>query len=353
MKKSYFTLYFLILFSAFTSINAQEKEDKESKKVHFNAFPYLNYSNTLELFYGAGGLLTFKTAKNDTIPPISTVGSVYFRTTNGSWSAFAFSKLYFDEDKWRVMAASGTGKFNFQTYMEIPEEEPDFYDYSSRSTMAAVRVLRKIKGKNFAGIGYYFNTVETDFDELAIDSISTTHSLQFVYLNDTRNNVYYPTKGNYINVSISTYPKWMSNENNYNIISAYFNKYYSRSNSKNVWAFRAYTKFGTSALDFQKQVYLSGVDLRGYTDGKYRGNSKFDIQAEYRWNFAPKMGVVGFGGLGTLYGSDIDDFNGKLYSSIGAGFRYLAIKSTNMRLGFDVARGKDDFAFYFRIGEAF
>ena len=38
---------------------------------------------------------------------------------------------------------------------------------------------------------------------------------------------------------------------------------------------------------------------------------------------------------------------------MGLGARYTAVKSTNMRFGVDVARGKDDWAFYFRIGESF
>ena len=124
---------------------------------------------------------------------------------------------------------------------------------------------------------------------------------------------------------------------------------------QDVLALRAFAKFGTTDLDFQRQIVMQGVDLRGYTDGKYRGSQKYDVQAEYRYvpSAYPRLGMVAFAGVATIYGSSISDFNGKAYGSGGVGVRFTAVESSHLRLGMDLARGKDDWAIYFRLGEAF
>ncbi|MFV0344946.1 MAG: hypothetical protein ACK5IQ_01635 [Bacteroidales bacterium] len=65
------------------------------------------------------------------------------------------------------------------------------------------------------------------------------------------------------------------------------------------------------------------------------------------------MGLVGFAGLATIYGSDSPDFNWNIYPGAGVGYRYQAFKSVKFNIGLDAAVGKDDWGIYFRIGEAF
>lgn len=342
-------------FAQNDSTNSENVSDsiKEVKNVKFNPFPYFSHNKVLGYYYGGGGMLTYRLQKQDTISPRSTSGAFYVRTTNETWFSVLFTQMYFNEDKWRVIAATGTGLYNFQTYTELPDSEPDFYDYGSRSIMVSAKVYRKVFKKNYLGLGYYYSRTKTRFEEAETDSISKNNSLQMLFLRDTRDNVYYPKKGSKLNAMFTLYPDWMGNVNNFGIFNAYYNRYYGIRNDKDVLAVRAYAKVATSTLDFQRQVVINGIDLRGYTDGKYRGDGKVNIQAEYRWNFLPRIGLVGFGGVGTLYGSEFSEFNGSLYPSGGLGVRYLAIKSTQMRLGLDFARGKDDYAIYFRIGEAF
>lgn len=331
---------------------AKEKHKKEHK-VQISPIPYINYSQSQKFMYGLVGILTFKMSAKDTISPKSTVGASYIRTTRGTWFTAGFAQLFFDEDKWRVVLMAGTGTYNFQTYLDETGIEPGFYDYGSDTDVITARVLRKIYKKNYLGLAYFYNRVDTKFSELPIEQSVNSNAFQLIYLNDTRDGFYFPTHGNKAMVMVSFYPTWVGNNTDVAIVNANFNKYF-KTKRNDVIAARAYAKFGTGSLDFQRQVVFGQVDLRGYASGKYRGDGKFDVQGEYRYNFRnSRLGLVGFGGLGTLYGAEIDDFNWKLYPSIGAGFRYLAVKSTGMRFGMDVARGKDEWAFYFRIGESF
>lgn len=352
MKKYFLVLLILMGFSIEVEAQNDSLPTKHTKKIQFNPIPYVNYSQSQKFMYGLYGILTFNTKAHDELSPRSTFGGGYIRTTRGSWFGNAFAQLFFDQDKWRIVAMAGKGNYNFQTYIDEVGVPTDFYDYSSNTIVAVIRIMRKVYKRNYLGLGYYYNDVDTKFETLPIDSTLTSNALNVLYLNDSRDNVYFPHKGIKAMVMYTMYPEWMGNKKNFGILNAYLNKYISTPGN-NTWALRAMAKIGTTNLDFQRQIVISSVDLRGYTSGKYRGDAKMDIQAEFRYNLKPKFGLVGFGGLGTLFGSDIEEFNKKIYPSIGLGFRILAVKSTGMRFGMDVARGRDDWNFYFRIGEAF
>lgn len=112
-------------------------------------------------------------------------------------------------------------------------------------------------------------------------------------------------------------------------------------------------KFGLGDIAFEQQVTIGGEDIRGYSEGKYRGEGLMAIQSEYRYNFNSKMGLVAFAGVATIYGSDTADFNWNLYPVLVLGYRYRAFKNEKFNIGLDGAVGKGDWGIYFRIGEAF
>jgi hypothetical protein len=63
--------------------------------------------------------------------------------------------------------------------------------------------------------------------------------------------------------------------------------------------------------------------------------------------------MVAFGGAAIA----TDDFSGTNYSGLlpaaGVGIRFKFIPERNIKIGVDIAAGKDDWGLYFRIGEAF
>ena len=110
----------VILFFCMTSTftNAQEKE-KSDKKVNFAAIPVVNYSNATGFSLGAMGQVFYKVSKTDTISPVSSSGIFGMYTTNGTWFGALFQRFYLNEDRWRVLAAVGTGNINYQYFQEI------------------------------------------------------------------------------------------------------------------------------------------------------------------------------------------------------------------------------------------
>ncbi|MEN2283555.1 BamA/TamA family outer membrane protein [Algoriphagus sp. SE2] len=323
------------------------------KKVDFTVMPYLSYNRNLDFLVGAIPMMMYKMDKNDLISPKSLSGLSAVYTTNGSYFLAFFNKLYLKEDSWRVQFFALNGEQNSQFFMD-DFESPGFYDYGTKTTMVNAGVQRKIIPKLFVGISYTYAHYNTKYeDDVRPNSITETNGLQLNGLYDTRDEVYYPMTGKKVRLRWITFPEWFGNEAGANKILSEYNKYLPMRDKTDVLALRFSGKFGLGNIAFEQQVSIGGNDIRGYSEGKYRGDGLLAFQGEYRFNFNEKMGMVGFAGMATIYGSDTENFDWGVYPGAGIGYRYRAFKTVKFNIGFDAAVGKDDWGIYFRIGEAF
>lgn len=353
--------YLLILAFAFsiTLSTAQEKTTDAlnstqvtEKKVEFTVMPYVNYNRNYKLMLGAVPMVMYKITKNDTISPKSLSGATGVYTTNKSYFVGIFNKFYFSEDKWRGELIAAVGDLNSQFYLE-DISGANFYDYGTETTVISAGLRRKIFKGLFGGITYIYASYKTNFENnIHEQSTAVTNGLEYNGLFDNRDDVYYPTTGNYLNVEWINYSEWFGNDETANKIKTEYNRYFSM-RKRDVLAARFSGKFGLGDINFEQQSVIGGTDIRGYSEGKYRGDVVMGLQGEYRYNFADKMGVVGFAGVATLYGSENESFNGELLPGAGIGFRYRAFEEVKFNIGLDAAVGKDEWGVYFRIGEAF
>jgi outer membrane protein assembly factor BamA len=358
MKK--ILLVSMILFLYCSSVRSQTKPDDSSaiskaytKSIDFNVMPYINYNRTLDFMFGAIPMMMYKLDKADTISPKSLSGISAVYTTNKSYFIASFNKWYFKEDRWRAQFFLATGNQNAQYFVD-DIDTPDFYNYGTKTSIINFSLQRKIIKSLYAGLGYAYAHYDTKYeDNVQPSSVTHTNGLQLIMMYDTRDAVYYPTKGDKVKLRWLSYPTWFGNDVNANKILSEFNKYFPMRNGTDVLAARFSGKFGLGNIAFEQQVTIGNEDIRGYSEGKYRGDGLMDLQTEYRYNFGKKMGLVGFAGVATIYGSDTESFNWKLYPGAGAGFRYRAFKTEKFNVGLDAAVGKGDWGLYFRIGEAF
>ena len=118
-------------------------------------------------------------------------------------------------------------------------------------------------------------------------------------------------------------------------------------------AARAFVGLGLGDITFNQQFIVGNTDLRGYSQGIYRGQQIYAMQAEYRWNFHKTIGLVGFAGVATLSGSQNDSHNGLLLPAIGTGFRINVFPKNHFNIGMDVAVGRDDWSLELGLGRHF
>jgi outer membrane protein assembly factor BamA len=294
----------------------------------------------------------FNPVKSDTISPSSMAGLFGMYTTNDTWFLNAFAKLFLKEDNWRITAAGGTGNYNFQFYMDAPIS--GWIPYQTEIDVVFAQLQRRLYKRFYGGVSYVYLNFTTTL-ELVPDPIrETLHGLGFDLALDHRSSVYYPRTGFETTLQYFTYPTAFGNEADADKIEFEYNRFVPIRDEQDVIAGRFFAGMGLGALSFNQQFVVGQrQDIRGYTQGEFRGNYMLALQGEYRWNFRPRLGAVGFAAVATIFDAINEDDDGKLLPGVGAGFRFTADTETNMNVGMDIAAGLDDWGIYFRLGEAF
>ena len=173
---------------------------------------------------------------------------------------------------------------------------------------------------------------------------------------DNRDYVYYPTRGLMFSVRPKLNAAWLGSDNNY-VDTDYEFTLYTPLRVDKILAIAVTGGVATGDVPFDGyQNYGVRSSLRGYPVGKYRGKYMVAGQAEYRWRFYKRWGMVAFAGVGSVWGNDKEEdaFEQRLLPSAGGGIRYMIsmVKHINMRL--DYAFGTDgNQGLYFGVMEAF
>jgi hypothetical protein len=241
----------------------------------------------------------------------------------------------------------------------------------------------KLKESVYLGFGYHFDyhysIVDEKLDTLA--PLLTSHytyskkygfneknyaisgvSANFVI--DTRDNMINAYKGFFANVNYKFYPDFMGNEKDGNVLYLEWRSFHglSRKNPRHLlsfWMMGNFTFEGQMPyLDLPSLGYdQRGRAGRGYTQGRYRGQSLLYSEAEYRFPISQCGGVLG----GVLFvnatTADRPDGTTKLFDYVapgyGAGLRLMVDKRSRTNLQLDVGFGKGSSGFYLGATETF
>jgi hemolysin activation/secretion protein len=362
LQKSLFL--FLSLFFSYTVVLGQDSTaTKTSRKQRSGlaAIPMINYNRTQGFVAGALVSYFYKINKKDTISPSSSTGLIGIYTEQKSYALLTYSQLYFAEDRWRVQAAIGTMDINFQFYYENPMTSVgNFYDYSTKANIISLQVQRNIFKRVYLGplASFVKSTTTYGFpNEQGNDSVSVSslNNLGYIISNDTRDHVQYPTRGMFMMFKNQFYRNWVGSDYAFERYHVTFNQFtkLNPKNDKHVLAMRASFNIASGTVPFEGQTVVGGDDIRGYSQGRYRNDQVYTLQAEYRWNFYKRFGIVAFAGLASAVKHIGDIPDNDLLLGVGGGLRFKMLPSEKINIGIDGAKGKDDYSITFRIGESF
>jgi outer membrane protein assembly factor BamA len=242
-----------------------------------------------------------------------------------------------------------------------------------------------IKTGVYAGIGYnldyYFKIEDEKLRLNPGDSLITSHyayntfygfdvaryyssSLNLNVIVDKRDNMINPYKGYYAMVSWRGAFEFLGNKNNANFLYAEWRSFHSLSKRtpRHLMAFWFMGTFSPPGEFPYLILPATGYDQRsragrGYTQGRFRGNSFMYGEAEYRFPISPCTGVLG----GVLFANLTTTNNPKqslsLFESIkpgyGLGLRIMVDKKSRTNLAVDFAFGEKSSGFYLAASETF
>ena len=288
-------------------------------------------------------------------------GAGGFYAENKSWGAGVFHRMSLDEDRWRVTGAAFHGDLRYDYYgigggdaLALPlRQETSVY---MAEGLFAVKDnlylgLKGIIADSLVGLDSFSTKpgtiVPPPILDQNIDIVSLTPRLRY----DTRNNEFYPTDGILIDADAAFGVEALGSVSNYELYKLALNFYHDLGDH-GVLAGRVATEYAAGdAPFFVYPAFGSGADLRGYTTGTYRDRGLVAAQMEYRHRLTERLGIVAFGGAGSV-SPDFIGWEETLYS-YGAGLRFVVAKKNSLSIRFDYAWGKDDKQFYVGLGEAF
>jgi outer membrane protein assembly factor BamA len=168
---------------------------------------------------------------------------------------------------------------------------------------------------------------------------------------DTRDNIFYPTRGSYQYFKVIIYP--YLGDFAFYTFEMDVRKYFHLS-KRSVLAGNFYFSLAGGETPFYMLPGMGGRNrMRGYYKGQYRDNVFTMMQFEYRQYVWKRLGFVVFTGAGDVSSSLIEYDLKKFKLSYGAGLRYLFSKAEKLNLRFDMGFGRNTHGAYFGIEEAF
>lgn len=367
-------LLVLIVFashSLWAQKNEQDTVFDESSKT-FVAVPLIVNNPAMKTGFGAVGMYFFKFDPDDELTPPSMVSFIGLYSTNNSYIFVPMAKMYWGENKNRATFMTGTMRLN---YNNIYDNEGDDLHlvFSELRYFISAEYSRKIVSDMYLGLLYLGTKTLYKFDqgtdeenefteEFFEENGITDNFVSSIGLNlsfDSRDYPYYPTKGFDLSIRPKLNRSWLGSDNDY-VDTDYAFKFYQGLADDKVLAFNVNGGFATGDVPFDGyQNYGVRNSLRGYSTGKYKGKHMIAAQAEYRWNFYKRWGMVGFAGSGRVWGTDDEEegestFTDDWLPSIGGGFRFMVSKEKRINLRLDYAWGVDgNQGLYFGVMEAF
>jgi len=320
--------------------------------------PFRNELLGIGIVVGAGYL--YGAGENESNARHSVAGAAGMYAEGGSWAALAAHRGYWSEQRFRSTVALATGDLLYDIELEAGGEENKLslkQEFSGAMLQGAVR----LGANGWLGAGFMRGTTDVGvrnstppFLEQLIPPAQI--AISNVLINgefDSRDNDLYPRTGHYAQVDGLVAREDLGADSNYQSIELEWNGYW-RFGEDQVLAGRVAGKIVDGNPPFFALAWFgSGVDLRGYTPGRYIGESMVAVQAEWRWQATPRWGFVAFGGTGKVSGAlgDIDTDPWLPAGGIGVRFRLTKALPLNMRA--DFAWGRDDSTFSLAVGEAF
>ena len=322
--------------------------------------------------YGAGAALVFlhdplsgrvpdgetfdpqsKDAEGKLIPPsISALFGMY--TENDTWMAGGAHLGIWKNDNVRYTGALATGSINIKFYRNILGTDI-VIDANIEPQILYQGLKFRINGsKFFAGVDYLllntdsevgFSITDPSFKKSSRDA-AVILTLDY----DSRNTIFTPTDGINASIDVSLFREAVGSDSSFEKYKAKI-YYFTPMTETFVLGLRGDVETISGNPDEIPFYQYPFVYLRGIPMMRYQGESVAVAETELGWNFTTRWSVLGFGGVGRTKDVGPDDSTTTVYSK-GLGLRYFIARRFGMHVGFDIAKGPEDTAFYLQFGHA-
>ncbi len=314
--------------------------------------------------YGAAAALVFidrnKPGQGQSFvrPNIAVLGAL--ATENGTSGLFAGHLGYWMDGKIRTLVGLADADVNLE-FFGLGDDRyrgGQSLDYTITARGSVVGGAYRLKDTPFwLGLRYALATTHLSLSDdpqtlppgiqtpsFDLDLAALTPSITF----DTRDNLFTPTRGWYLDLSVPVFRKAFGGDRDFEKASLTGIHYRPLADSVH-FAARASVKASSDGTPFYLRPFVS---LRGVQAMRYQGEQAAELEAELRWQLHPRFSLVGFGGVGIAGSGALRSDQEQTVTAGGAGLRYLLARKHGLHMGLDVAYGPDEPIFYVVFGNA-
>ena len=361
-KPNFIGIYFMLLPIFISAQHQLKKVQDSTKNLKITALPVIFYTPETALGYGGVGLATFRLNEEKmTSRPSSVQLGVSF-TTKKQLLIFAPFEIYKDEERWRVVGEVGYYKYFYNFFGRgIASKQEDEEVYEVNFPRLRLSVLREIRPNISFGLSYQFDSFQnlTLVDDGILDNSNvpgkrdgTVSNIGILAMYDSRDAIFYPTKGWFIQGSFFTSSKSLGASFNYTKVEL-DSRYYHKVGKHAVVAANLFLAQNSASAPFYEYYYLGSKRTRGLANRRFQDNAELSFVTEYRFQIKGRFGGVVFGSTGTVAPNLGASFSSKFKNNVGAGLRYIINKREGVRLRIDYGLSNEGGNFYFTIKEAF
>ena len=218
-------------------------------------------------------------------------------------------------------------------------------EYSTNFITLRQRKDRYVRHVSSGNVG---NRSGWDYSKWRHDNFGTTRSIILEHVTDTRDNIYNPTEGNKVDLTLEIGGA-LGGDFDFQKASIEHQFFMKAGDHDQIWALRGMYGYGHGDMTEFNQFRLGGQgSLRGYRDDQFRGDRMILGTLEYRFPLAKKIQGAVFTDWGSAWDTGLKPKNVK--GSVGFG---VALNTPFGPLRFDYGRGSQGGRFHFTVGTSF
>jgi hypothetical protein len=285
-------------------------------------------------------------------------GAAALYTVNNTWALLGFRQGTLVKSRIKYTIGGGYANINMSYYRPVETTGDKEFAFNIKTIPLLLQGTKRIATSYwYTGLKYVFLKTDTKYtgDRLLPPDLAKpagtsaiVSQLGAIIEIDKRDNIFTPNKGIKIhfdanrsdNVIGSDYDFWRLN---------YYTYGYTKLANKLTGAIRIDAQQAFGDVPFYMLPY---IDMRGVPINRYQGNADILTEGELRWDFIKRWSLLLYSGAGKAFDewSDFDD--AKLVVTYGSGFRYFIARKFGLRMGVDIAKGPDTWAYYIVFGSS-
>lgn len=289
-------------------------------------------------------------------PDITVLGGM--GTENGTWGAMVGDSRNWLDGRLQTLAGAVYASVNLDFYGIGQDSRLSDHplSYSLEPKGGLLESKYRIGDSHFwVGMSYDFVATEVTFDAPAgtpglpdLRSESNVGGVGPSLTYDTRDNIFTPISGTYAEAKAAFFSQAFGGDDEFQRAQI-IGIHYAPLHQRLFLGLRGQVTANFGDTPFYLMPYIS---MRGVPAMRYQGEEMAQIEAELRWQFWERFGLVGFVGGGSAW-NDFDRLENKqTVIAGGTGIRYEIARKYGIHMGMDVAFGPDGTTIYIQFGSA-